>query len=153
MAQRPTSVTRAIQLLMVLLAAGLVVTVLVVVFRDDLDAAWTRGHPVDSAIEPLSFVPVVIVLYVVLAVMTLTLIPFLGYGHNWARHTIAATLAVIAFSMLGVLRTGPPTLFVVVIVAALLLEAAIGYYLYHRDTFRYVREDPAAEQPTADRTG
>ena len=45
MGQHPTSVTRATQLLLGLLVAGLVVTVLVVVFRDDLDEAWSRRAP------------------------------------------------------------------------------------------------------------
>jgi hypothetical protein len=144
MAQHPTSVTRAIQLLLGLLAAGFVVTVLVVVFREDLDEAWTAGHPADSAIKPLEFVPVVIVLYVVLALLTLTLIPFFRNGHNWARHSLVATVLMIALSTSAVLRTDPPTLFVVVSIAAMVLEALILYYLWHRDTSRFLHEEPTS---------
>jgi ABC-type sulfate transport system permease component len=96
MAEQPTSVTRAIRLLLGLIAAGLVVTVLVVVFRDDLEEAWSAGHPADSAIKPLEFVPVVITLYITVALLTLTLIPFFRSGHNWARHSLAAMVLVIA---------------------------------------------------------
>jgi hypothetical protein len=140
MGQHPTSVTRAVQLLLGLLVAGLVVTVLVVVFRDDLEEAWSAGHPADSAIKPLEFVPVVIVLYVVLALLTLSLIPFFRNGNNWARHSLVAMVLVIALSTVAVLRTDPPTLFVVVSIASMVLEALILFYLLHPDTSRYLRD-------------
>lgn len=141
MAQHPTAVTRAIQLLLGLLVAGFVVTVLVVIFRDDLDEAWSAGHPADSSIKPLEFVPVVIVLYIVLALLTLTLIPFFRNGHNWARHSLVAVVLMIALSTSAVLRTDPPILFVVISIAAMLLEVLILYYLWHRDTSRYLHEE------------
>jgi hypothetical protein len=143
MAEQPTSVTRAIRLLLGLIVAGLVVTVLVVVFREDLEEAWSAGHPADSAIKPLEFVPVVITLYITVALLTLTLIPFFRNGHNWARHSLAAMVVVIAVSTVAVLRTDPPTLFVVVSLASLALEALILYYLWHRDTSRYLHEESA----------
>lgn len=139
MSQHPTSVTRASQLLLVLVVAGLVVSVLVVVFRGALDDAWSAGHPVDSAIKPLSFVPVVVVLYVVFAGLTLSLLPFLRSAHNWARHTLASVVLFIAVSTLAGVRTGPPTLFLVLSVAAFALYALILFYLWHRDTTRFVR--------------
>jgi hypothetical protein len=144
MAEQPTSVTRAIQLLLGLVVAGLVVTVLVVIFRDDLDEAWSAGHPADSAIQPLEFVPVVITLYVTVALLTLTLIPFFRNGHNWARHSLAAMVLVIGVSTVAVLRTDLPTLFVVVCLASLVLDALILFYLWHRDTSRYLHEGTAS---------
>ena len=141
MGQHPTAVRRATQLLMVLLLAGLVVTVLVVVFRDDLEEAWSAGHPADSAIKPLEFVPVTIVLYVTVALLVLTLIPFFRSGANWARHSLAAMVLVIAVSTLAVIRTDPPTLFVVLSIASLALDAAILLFLWHPSTSRYVREE------------
>jgi len=145
MAQHPTSVTRAIQLLLGLVGLGLVVTVLVVVFREDLEDAWTAGHPADSAIKPLEFVPVVIVLYVVLALLVLTLIPLFRNGHNWARHSLAAMVVVIAVTTVAVLRTDVPTLFVVVSVASLVLDALILLFLWHPETSRYLREETPVE--------
>jgi hypothetical protein len=144
MAQRPTSVTRAIQLLLGLLAAGLVVTVLVVVLRDDLEEAWSAGHPADSAIKPLEFVPVAIVLYVVVALLVLTLIPLFRSGAGWARYSLVAMVVVIALSTIAVIRTDPPTLFVVLSVCSLVLDAAILFFLAHPDTGRYCREEASA---------
>lgn len=141
MGQHPTSVTRAIQLLLGLVVAGLVVTVLVVVFREDLEEAWSAGHPADSAIEPLEFVPVVITLYVVVALLALTLIPFFRAGANWARYSLTAMVLVIGISTVAVLRTDVPTLFVVVSIASLVLDALILVFLWHPDTSRYMHEE------------
>lgn len=144
MAERPTSVNRAIQLLFVLVAIGLAVTVLVVVFSDDLEEAWSEGHPADSAIEPLEFVPVVIVLYIVIALLVLTLIPLFRSGANWARWSLGSIVAMVALSTVAVIRTEPPTLFVVLSIAGLVLDAAIMLFLWHPDTSRYLREEAAA---------
>ncbi len=140
MGQHPTAVTRATQLLLGLLVAGLVVTVLVVVFRDDLEAAWSAGHPADSAIQPLDFVPVAIVLYVVVALLMLSLIPFFRNGANWARHSLAAMVLVIVLSTVAVLRTDVPTLFVVLSAASLVLDALVLFYLWHPETSRYMHD-------------
>jgi hypothetical protein len=144
MAQRPTSVTRAIQLLLGLVVAGLVVTVLVVVLHDDLQDAWSAGHPADSAIEPLEFVPVTIVLYVVIALLVLTLIPLFRSGANWARYALAAIVVLIAISTVAVIRTDPPTIFIVLSIGGLVLDAAIELFLWHPDTSRFLREEASA---------
>jgi len=140
MGQHPTSVTRATQLLLGLLVAGLVVTVLVVVFRDDLDEAWSAGHPADSAIQPLDFVPVAITMYVVVALLMLSLIPFFRNGANWARHSLAVMVLVIVLATVAVLRTDPPTLFVVVSIASLVLDALVLVYLWLPETSRYMHD-------------
>ena len=145
MGQHPTSVTRAIQLLLGLVVAGLVVTVLVVVFREDLEEAWSAGHPADSAIKPLEFVPVVITMYVVVALLTLTLIPFFRAGANWARHSLAAMVLVIGISTVAVLRTDVPSVFVVVSIASLVLDALILAFLWHPHTSRYMREESSVD--------
>ncbi len=91
----------------------MVVTVLVVVFRQELAEAWSAGHPPDSAIKQPEFVPVVIVSYVVVAGLILTLVPFLRGGHNWARHSLGATVVFIGITTVAGLRTDPPAVFVV----------------------------------------
>ena len=141
MGQHPTSVTRATQLLLGLLVAGLAVTVLVVVFRNDLEEAWSAGHPADSAIQPLDFVPVAIVLYVVVALHMLSQLPFFRNGANWARHSLAAMVLVIVLATVAVLRTDPPTLFVVLSIASLVLDALVLLYLWHPETSRYLRDE------------
>ena len=84
MGKRPAAVDLATWLLWLQVVAGLVISVLVVVFREDLEEAWSPGRSGDSTVQPLDFVPVILVLYAVVAVTTLTLVPLLRAGHNWA---------------------------------------------------------------------
>ena len=136
---RPTSVDRAVLLLWGLVIVGAAVTVLVIVFRHELADAWSAGHPPDSAIKQPEFVPVVIVSYVVVAGLILTLVPFLRGGHNWARHSLAATVVFIAFATVAGLRTDPPPVFVACAVLSLAYNAVLLFHLFHRDTTSYVR--------------
>lgn len=137
--QRPDSVDRAVLLLWGLVLVGLVVTVLVVVFRQELAEAWSAGHPPDSAIKQPAFVPVVIVSYVVVGGLILTLVPFLRGGHNWARHSLAATILFIVVSTLAGLRTDPPAVFVACAVVSLAYNAVLLFHLWHPATTAYVR--------------
>lgn len=135
----PTSVTRAVQLLWGLVGVGLVVTVLVVIFWDQLVDAWSAGHPPSSSIKQPVFVPVVIVCYVVFAGLILTLVPFLRAAHNWARHSLAATVVFIAISTVAGLRTDPPAVFVACAMVSLVYNATLLVLLWHKDTTAYVR--------------
>jgi hypothetical protein len=137
--QPPNTVVRAVRLLWGLVGVGLVVTILVVVFWDQLVDAWSAGHPPSSSIKQPEFVPVVIVSYVVFAGLILSLIPFLRGGHNWARHSLAATVVFIAISTLAGLRTDPPPVFVVCAIVSLVYNAVLLFLLWHRDTTAYVR--------------
>ncbi len=141
---RPASVTRAIWLLRGLVTAGAVVTVLVAVFWDQLVAAWSVGQPPSNAIKQPVFVPVVIVSYIVIGGLVLTLVPFLRGGHNWARHSLVATVLFIVLSTLAGLRTGPPTVFVLCAVVSLAYNAVTLAFLWHQDTGRYLRGEPRA---------
>jgi len=136
---RPASVDRAVLLLWGLVLVGLVVTVLVVVFREELAEAWSAGHPPDSAIKQPAFVPVVIVSYVVVGGLILTLVPFLRGGHNWARHSLAATVLFIVVSTLAGLRTDPPAVFVACAMVSLAYNAVLLFHLWHPATTAYVR--------------
>jgi hypothetical protein len=141
---RPASVDRAVLLLWGLVVVGVVVTVLVVVFRQELAEAWSAGHPPDSAIKQPEFVPVVIVSYVVVAGLILTLVPFLRGGHNWARHSLAATVVFIGITTVAGLRTDPPAIFVACAAVSLIYMAVLLFHLYHRATTAYVRGPFAA---------
>ncbi len=143
MIAQPHSVNLAVRLLLGLVALGAVVTVLTVFQRQELVKAWSAGHPADSSIQPLTFVPVVIVLYIVFAGLLLVLVPFLRTGHAWARWCLVGMVATIALSTLASLRTDPPLLFVVCAVASLPLDGALLYSLLHRDTSAFLRSDPA----------
>lgn len=137
--RRPAAVDRAVWLLWGLVAVGLVVTVLTAVFWDQLVDAWSAGHPPSDMIQQPVFVPVVIVCYVVFAGLILTLVPFLRGGHNWARHSLAATVVFIMISTLAGIRTDPPTVFVGCAVVSLVYNAVLLFHLWHRDTTAYVR--------------
>lgn len=137
---RPTSVTRAVQLLWGLVGVGLLVTILVAVYWDQLVEAWSKGHPPDTTIQEPVFVPVVIVSYIVFAGLILTLVPFLTGGHNWARHTLAGTIVFIMISTLAGLRTGPPTVFVACAAVSLAYNAVLLFYLWHKQTSAFMRD-------------
>ena len=141
MNQTPRTVTLAVRLLLGLVVLGAVVTVVTVVDYDVLMQAWSVGHPEDSAIQPLSFVPVTIVLYVVYAGLILVLIPFLRGGTNWARWCLVALIVGVVIGAAAALRTEPPLLFVVCSLASLPLDAVLLYLLLHRDTSAFMRDD------------
>lgn len=138
--QRPAAVTLAVRLLWGLVGVGLVVTILVVVFWDQLVDAWSAGHPPESTIKAPVFVPVVIVSYVTVAGLILTLLPFLRAAHNWARHSLAATVVFIMICTLAGLRTDPPVVFVACAVVSLVYNLVVLVLLYHRQTTAFLRE-------------
>ena len=141
MEARPTSVTRAVQLVWLLVVLALAVTVLAVVFDDDLVAAWGgQGVSADDTRVPPSFTPVVIVLFVVVSSLVLVLMALFRDGLNWARHCLAAGFVLIAIAALAGVRTDPPALFVVFSVVALLLVALLLVLLYLPTTHAYVSD-------------
>ncbi|MEJ7834173.1 MAG: hypothetical protein WKF79_14745 [Nocardioides sp.] len=140
MAQQPTSVVRAVWLLLALVVLGAVTSVLFVVFRDEM-AAWSVGYREETGVKAPALVPVALVLYVTMAGLILTLLQFLRGAHGWARWSLIVLVALVALATLGGLRTGPPTVFVVVSVGSLVLDAAILYFLWHQDTRRYMRDE------------
>ena len=144
----PASVVRSVRLLWGLVGVGLVVTVLVAVFWDQLVEAWSAGHPPSSTIKQPVFVPVVIVSYVTFAGLILTLLPFLRGAHNWARHSLAATVVFIVVSTVAGLRTEPPPVFVACAVVSLAYNAVLLFLLWHKDTTAFVRGpgEPAASR-------
>lgn len=131
-----TWVTRAV---LGLVVTGAVTAVLVVVERRALMDAWTAGHPPDSAIQPLSFVPVALVLYVVFAGLVLVMLAFLLGGHGWARWVLGASVLFVVLSTLAALRTDPPRPFVVVSVVGLVAEVVTLALLWHPEVTRFLR--------------
>lgn len=140
MVQQPRSLVLAVRLLLALVVLGALVTLLTALEREALVRAWSVGHPSDSSIQAPAFVPVAVVLYVVYAGLMLVLLPFVRGGYNWARWSQFALVMIIVLSTLAALRTAPPTLFVVGLVASLPLDAAILYLLVHRDTSAFMRD-------------
>lgn len=141
--ERPASVDLACYLLWLLVAAGLVVSVLVVVFRDRLAETWAPAPSGDSTIQPVDFVPVILVLYVVVAGTTLVLVPLLRQGHNWARHALAAISLGIVVATAATVRTSPPTMLRGFVIAAAAVAAVAVVFLWHPDSHRFIRETEA----------
>ncbi|MEV7428815.1 hypothetical protein AB0N29_04285 [Nocardioides sp. NPDC092400] len=139
MTAQPTSVRRAVQLLLVLLGLAVLVAVLTVVLRDDLLDSWSAGHPVDADIEQPAFVPVAVVLLIVFVGLVATLVPFLRGGANWARHSLALVVLMAAIATLAGLRTEPPLPFVLAAVVSIVVDAALLYLLWSPETSRFVR--------------
>ena len=135
----PDSVLRAIWGLRALVLVGAVTAAMVVVFRDDLIASWSVGHPIDSAIKPPAFVPVALVLFLVAAGLILVLVPFLRTAHPWARYSLVAIVLAVLLATVAGLRTDPPVVFVVISAASILLEFVILALLFHRDTSAFLR--------------
>ena len=143
--QQPRSMKRVGQALLVLLGLGALVAALTVVLRQDLIDSWAAGDQVrieglaTSTISPPAFVPVALTLFVVLALLLGVLYMFVREGHNWARLALSALMAVLAFSTVAGLRTGPPTVFVVLSLLSLVLDVTVLGLLWHRDTSAYMR--------------
>jgi hypothetical protein len=153
MEQVPDSVTRAIWALRAVVAWTGLTAVLTFVFRDDIVTTWAEGNPAASKIlaegglEALrassinipGFVPLAIVLFVVFASLALVLVAFFRGGHGWARLALTATVVFAAFSTAVGLGRDLPSVFAAISAVALLLYAALLYYLWHRDTSEYLR--------------
>lgn len=140
MTKRPAAVELASWLLWFLLAAGLLVCVLVVVYRDDLETVWSPMQDGDSTVQPVEFVPVILVLYGVTAVLAATLIPLFRHGHNWARHSLAAIIVGIFLVAVATVRTAPPTMVRWSAIAAAVICAVTLVFIWHPQSSHYVRE-------------
>ena len=143
--QQPRSMKRVGQALLVLLGLGALVATLTVVLREDLIDSWAAGNEVRieglaaHTISPPAFVPVALTLFVVLALLLGVLYMFVRDGHNWARLALSALMAVLALATVAGLRTGPPTVFVVLSLLSLVLDVTVLVLLWHRDTSAYMR--------------
>jgi hypothetical protein len=160
--QQPASLTWALRMLSAVVALGAVVTVLMVLLRDQLVRSWAEGRPdlrrvlrtqgldavKDGEVHVPAFVPVALVLFVVVAGLVWVLAAFLRGGYPWARVALTVTLFFLAVGTIAGLRTGAPGTFMALSVVSFPIEAAAAYFLWHRDTSAFLRGSwraPAAE--------
>ena len=157
----PASLTWAMRLLAALVALGAVVTVLIVVLRDQLIRSWAQGRPdmrkvlrtrgldavKNSEVHVPAFIPVALVLFVVIALLIWVLAAFLRGGYGWARVALTLTLFFLAVGTVAGLRTGAPATFVVLAVASFPVEATAAYFLWHQDTSAFLRGTWVAPEP------
>lgn len=146
---RPRALTWAARGVWAQVAVGVATAVLVVVQREALMDAWTAGHPPDSTIAPLSFVPVAVVCCGTFVGSVLLMLAFLRAGHGWARWCLAAIVVFVVVATVAALRTSPPTAFVLVSVVGLLVEVATLVALWHPSVTRFLRDVVASERPRA----
>jgi hypothetical protein len=132
--QRPMTVTASMWLTVAVLVVSGISALLTLVFEDELLTAWRRGRPDTSSVEQPAFVPVALVMFLVVAMLAAVLLMFFREGHNWARRLIVALILLLVVATVAVLRTQPPTLFVVLCALAILLDAVAVGCLLHKDT-------------------
>lgn len=143
--QQPRSMARAGQSLLALVVLGALAAVLTIVLRQELIDSWAAGSQVRieglaaDTISPPAFVPVAITLFVVLAALIGVLYLFVREGHGWARLALSALVALMALAAVAGVRTGEPTVFVVLSLISVLLDAAVLVFLWQRDTSAYLR--------------
>jgi predicted membrane channel-forming protein YqfA (hemolysin III family) len=82
---------------------------------------------------------VAIVLFIVFAALAGVLVMFVRDAHSWARISLSVLVAFMAVATLAGLRTDPPVLFLVLALASAVLDAALLFFLWHRDTSTYIR--------------
>jgi hypothetical protein len=155
MVDRPSSVVRAMRLNWLLLVLGAFTTALTVVLNDALIRAWAQGRSdmrriletqglqaiKDGAVRPPAFVPVAIVLFIVVALLVWMLVVFLGHGVGWARWSLTLLLFFTGVATVAGIRTGPPTIFVVLASVSIAVAAVAIVLLWHPDTSRYVSSE------------
>lgn len=150
MTKRPPAVELACWLLWFLVAAGLLVCVMVVVQREDLGAVWSPMQVGDSTVQPVEFVPVILVLYGVTAVLAATLIALFRSGHNWARHSLAAIVVGIFLVTVATVRTDPPAIVDWCAIGAAVLSAVTLVFIWHPQSRHFVRDASRREHVLAD---
>ncbi len=148
----PKSITRAVWVLVAVVAASAVITVLTLWRNDEIILAWSEGNSsarellASGGLEALKASPIVPKfgqLAVVALVWFVMLVWVLGAclvgGHNWARHWLTATVFVGVVVAVVSLINHLPTSFVVVSVVLLVLDAALLYFVWHKDSTAYMR--------------
>jgi hypothetical protein len=145
----PRSVELAIRATWALVVAVAVLVVLLWVFRDDVIGAWASGHQgarevfdqggreglERAGFAPPSFLPVAVTMLVVGAMLVWVLSAVLRQGHRWGQLGLSALLVVSAYLSVALgFVLAPPSVFVVLAVASLLVEGVAVVGLWHPDT-------------------
>jgi len=141
--QLPKSVTWAVRTQMALVAVSGLLTVLTAVQREELEAAFVARESPD--IDVPAFVPVAVVLWATFALLAAVLVVFFRAGHPSARLSLTGLAAFFLFAMVVMYQQDPPGLFVVLAAVAAVLDIALIYFLWQRDTNEFLRGAQLAE--------
>ena len=99
--QRPRSVTGATCLVIALVALSGVTAACTAAFKSDLVDSWAAGRTDAGSVDPPAFVPVVIVMFVVHALLIGVLTMLFREGHNWARIVLSVVALLTALAALA----------------------------------------------------
>jgi uncharacterized membrane protein SirB2 len=139
MGKRPQAVDVASWLFWTLVAGGLAVSVFVVLRRHEIADHWSPLHPDDSSIQPVSFVPVVLVLYAVIALTVLILVSMFRQAQSWTRYALMLVALGLVLGCFAIMRTAPPTSVRIALVVAAVLSAVTLVFLWHPSITAFVR--------------
>jgi hypothetical protein len=150
--QVPTSVRNALRVLVAIVGVSALTALLTWVQQDEVILSWARGNPsaqellASGGLEELraaaivpKFVPLAVVSFVVFLLLAVVLAAFLVDGHGWSRLGLTAMAFFgVLVSALGLLNH-LPVLFVVLSVVSMVLNVALVFFLWRRDTSAYLR--------------
>lgn len=142
----PPSIRRSVALVWAVVAMSVLNVLLTFLFIDDLVAAAMRsgsaGLEQETARQSITFNGVFGLLFAVLWVMLGVLV---RRGTGWARIALTALAVIgIVFGVMALSVGLQRTEFVVVGVVTLVLQVALVYCLWQRDSSRYLRSPPPA---------
>ena len=135
--QRPASVSNAIRAQAALVVVSGLTTLITLVQRDQLVEAWAAGKPTGA--QPPAFGPVAVVLFLTFALLVGVLVMFFREGHPSARWSLTGVAVFYLFTMVVVYRLDPPGLFLTLAAVSAVLDVAVLYFLWHKDTTAYLR--------------
>jgi len=111
------------------------------VFKDELVDAWAADRAPDSgSVAAPAFVPVAVTMFFTVAMLAIVVLLFFRQGYEWARVLLSLIAAVLGAATIAVLRTDPPTLFLVVAIASLVVDVAAVAALWHKDARAFCSE-------------
>lgn len=148
-AERPYAVELVSRLFWALVLGGLGVSVLVVVRHRQIADGWAPLHPADSTIRPVSFVPVVLVLYGFIAVTVLLLVAMLRQAQEWCRWGLSIVGAGVFIGSFAVMRTAPPLSVQCALTVAAVLTAVAMLLLWHPTVGGFLRRSTPPEPSEA----
>ena len=151
--ERPSSVSFAIRMHVLLIAIGAVASLLTVVMNDALIRSWAMGRDdmrrvletqgldaiKEGPVRPPAFVAPSLTLWVVIALLIWMLLLFFANANGWARLTLTALLFFAAVATIAGIRTEPPAVFVVIMIGSMVIEVVAVAFLWHPDTNRFLR--------------
>ena len=151
----PASVGLAIRAVWGLVGVIGLTVALMAVFYDSVIGSWARRHdgPRQAYAQggrlgleragflPPAFLPVGATMFVVAAMLVWVLAVFFREGHRWGQLGLTGLVLATVFASVALgFVVHPPTVFVLLALVSLVLEAIAAACLWHRDTLDYLSD-------------